>query len=215
MKLFKRTDTLKKVRADNLVAGVIYGKKLESTPIQVEYKDFKQHYNEFGKSMTFKATLEGKTHQAYIKEVQLDPLNHQNVLHFDMIKVSATDTITAEIPVYVTNKEHLEAKGVIVQLLVPRVEAEYRVGKGVSNFEVSVEGLDVGDAIYVKDLEVPEDLKILEDPERMIINITEPYYDESDFETPTADADDMEVEAIKQDAEDQDEEDTEDEEKEA
>ncbi len=210
MKLVKRTEKLKNIRANNLVAGVIYGKKLASTPIQVDYKDFKQHYNQYGKSMTFKAKLDGKTHQAYIKEVQLDPLNHQNILHFDLIKVSATDTITAEIPVYVTDKERLEEKGVIVQLIVPRILTEYGVGKGISNFEVSVADLDVGDAIYVKDLTVAEGLKILEDPERMIINITEPYYDESDFETPTADDDDMDVEVIKQDAEDTEETDEED-----
>ena len=208
MKLLKRTEKAKQVRAENSVAGVIYGKRIESTPVQVDYKDFMKHYYQYGKSMTFKTTLDGKTHQAYIKEVQLDPLNKKTVLHFDLIKVTATDTITANIPVFVTNKEHLEAKGVIVQLLTPTVMSEYAVGKGVTNFEISVEGLDVGDAIYVKDIELVEGLKILDDPEKMVINITEPYYDESDFETPTSDDEDVEVEAIKQ-TEDDSEEDTE------
>ncbi len=203
MKLVKRTDKIKKVRANNLVAGVIYGKRIESTPIQVDYKDFMQHYYKFGKSMTFKVTFEGKNHQVYIKDIQFDPINHQNVLHFDIIKVTASDTITANIPVYVTDKERLEEKGVIVQLIVSAIETEYAVGKGVSNFVVSVKDLDVGDVVRVKDLDVAEGLKILEDPERMIINITEPHYDESDFETPTSEDEDMDVEAIKQTDEDE------------
>ena len=196
MKLTERSGTLKQIRAANMVPGVIYGKKISSTPVQVEYKDFMKHYHDFGTSMTFKVKYEGKTHQVYIKEVQVDPLNLNNFLHFDLIKVSASDTISADIPVYLSNKDKVEAKGLIVQLIAQTVLTEYQVGKGVSNFTLDVSTLEQGDAIYIKDIELAEGLKILDDPEKMVVNVTLPSMEEEPEES--ADDEEVEVEAIKQ-----------------
>ncbi|MFH5881979.1 50S ribosomal protein L25 [Liberiplasma polymorphum] len=196
MKIELRNEPLKEVRADNMIPGVIYGKRIDSTPVKVDYKEFMKNYYQHGKSMTFKIKLDGKSHQVYIKDVQLDPLNQRNVVHFDLIKVTATSTITADIPVHLINKDTVEAKGYVVQQIANAVHTEYGVGKGINNFQVDVEGLEQGDALYIKDLNVPEGIKILDDPEKMIVNVTMPTIEEE----PEDDEDEevVEVEAIKQ-----------------
>ncbi len=214
MKLSLRQDSLRKVRENDLVPGVIYGRKIDSTPVQADAVEFGKLYRKNGTSMTFKVKLDGKQHQVYIKEVQKDPLNYNRILHFDLIKVTAQDRITADIPVYLINKAEVEARGLVVQLINDTIETEFSPGAGVSSFELDVNGLEDGDALRVKDLDVAEGLKVLEDPEKMIVNVTEPTYEDEPTEEEEAveDDEDVEVEAIKQKG-DRDEE-TDDEDKE-
>ena len=40
----------KKVRRDGYVPGVLYGRKVKSTPISLQYKEFEKVYNEAGES---------------------------------------------------------------------------------------------------------------------------------------------------------------------
>ncbi len=196
MKLEARKNPLKEVRANHQVAGVIYGKRIDSQPIQVDYKDFMNHYHEYGTSMVFKSKLEGKTHQVYIKDVQVDPLNINNILHFDLIKVTATDTITADIPVHLANKDVVEGRGLVVQLIANTINTEFSPGSGVNSFEIDVKDMEEGDAFYIKDMDIPEGIKVLDDLEKMVVNVSEPEYEEEP-EEPTEE-ENVEVEAIKQ-----------------
>lgn len=196
MKLELRTSPLKIVRKNQQVAGVIYGRRIDSKPIQVEYQEFMNTYYKFGTSMTFKVRLEGKNHQVYIKEVQTDPLNTKNILHFDLIKVTASDTITADIPLRLLNKDEVEKRGLVVQLIAQTIESEYSPGKGVNTFELDVTGLEAGDSFRIKDISIPEGIKVLDDPEKMVVNVSEPEYEEEPEEG--LEEEEVEVEAIKQ-----------------
>ncbi len=198
----KRTEKLAVIRNDRKVPGVIYGKKMESTPVQVDYKEFLKTYRQYGKSMSFKIKLGGKNHTVYFKAIQVDPINQLNFLHFDLQKVSVTDTITAQIPLYLIGKDIVEKKGLVVQQLVSSVETEFPVSQGISNFELNVSELEGNDTLHIKDIELPSGFKILNNADQMIVNVSYPHYDEE--ETTDEVEEDVEVEAIKQkgDAED-------------
>jgi large subunit ribosomal protein L25 len=200
MKLEQRKESLNVIRSNNKVPGIMYGKNIDATSVAADYKEFIQHLGEFGKSMTFKVKLDGKTHQVYIKDVQVDPLNQRNIVHFDLIRVTASSTITAEIPVYLDHKEKVESRGMIVQQLLNTVETEYGVGKGIQAFHIDVSTLDQGDALYVKDIEVPEGLKILEDAEKMVVNVVMPTIES---EPTDEEEEEVEVEVINQKSEDE------------
>ena len=135
MELEMRKEKKTLTRKQQMVPGVLYGRTIKSIAVKVGAKELKKAYRDFGKSITFKAKLEGKAHQVYIKDIQNDPLDRNKILHFDMIKVSASDKMTANIPVHEIGKSDVEKKGFIVQLLTPTLEAEYQVGKGVASIE--------------------------------------------------------------------------------
>jgi len=201
MKIEKRTEKLKDVRAQEKVAGVIYGKNIKSQPIQVDYKEFVKAYHEFGQSMTFKAKLGSRNHTVYFKDIQIDAINPNNFVHFDLQKVSASDTITADIPIYIVGKEVVEKKGLIVQQILDSVETEFPVSEGISNFELDVSALEGNDTLSVGDLECPEGFIIHQDKDALVINVTYPSYDEEEEETD--EEEEVEVEAIKQKDEDE------------
>ncbi len=203
MKAEKRTEKLKDLRANSLVPGVLYGKGIEPTPIKINYKDFVHTYQQYGKSMTFEITLGGKKHQVYFKEVQVDPIRHNHVLHFDLQKIAADDTITAEIPVDVLNRDEVEKRGLVVEQIYNVVETDFPAGSGISSFELDVTGLEGNDALRISDLDLPEGFKPLVDEDEIIVSISFPQ-EEEEIEEESTEDEELEVEAIKQKDDDDD-----------
>ncbi len=205
MKLEKRTEKLKTVREAQKVPGIVYGKDIEPTPVQTPYTDFVKTFSEFGKSMTFNADLAGETHMLYFKAIQVDPIRQNNILHFDLQKVTASETISADIPLVLHGRETIEKKGLVVEQINNTVETEFPAGSGISQFELDVSELEGNETMTVTDLDLPEGFKVLEDDEKILVAVNYPQEEEEPEEEETTD-EELEVEAIKQKGEDEEEE---------
>ncbi len=173
MKLELRTEQLRKVRIAQMVPGVMYGKSIDSISVQASDKELKKALETYGKSMTFKVKIEGKTHFVYIKNIQTTILRPKEIIHFDLHRVSETDTLTNVIPLVFIGKEVFHTSKLYAQEEMTEVQAEYLPGHGVSKIEIDVSKLELGEFIQVKDIDLGENLKIIEDPEQVIVSIKE------------------------------------------
>jgi large subunit ribosomal protein L25 len=208
MKIEKRTDSLKNVRGNHLVPGVLFGKTIEPVSIQVDEKVFNDMFAEKGMTQTFEVKLGRSKHLVYIKDVQRDIIKHNQFLNIKLQKVSKDDTITADIPLNIIGREKVEKPGIIVSIPMDSLEIEYNVGQGVAHIDVDVSEMQVGDSLAVKDLVIPEGLKVLVNPEQTVVSIIETSYDEEALEADTEEVDAGDVEVITE----KDDEDVEDEE---
>ena len=173
MKLILRNRPLNDVRRDLMVPGVIFGKSIESTSVEVEDKALKDALKAYGKSRTFQVTLAGKKHNVYIKNVQTKVLKPNDIIHFDLHRIADDETITAMIPLVFEGREQLDKDRKYVQTYLPGIECEYYAGQGLDNFTFDVSEADVGFTVYIKDLEVSDKLKIHHNPDQMIFQIKE------------------------------------------
>ena len=71
-----------KIRQQDLVPGVLYGKGEETTHIQVDRRNFEKVYKSSGMSTLIDLELEENTLPVLIKEVQMHPFKNQ-YLHVD------------------------------------------------------------------------------------------------------------------------------------
>ncbi|MBI9010387.1 MAG: 50S ribosomal protein L25 [Tenericutes bacterium] len=201
MKVELRVEPLRVVRSDGKVPGVIFGKNFVPVSVQVEEKDLNATVHQYGHSQTFNIKLGKTTHTVYIKEIQRDIINPHHYLNVKLQKVGKGDTITSNIPLNIIGKEFVEKANVSVQLVSDSVEVEFEVGKGVSSIDLDISKLVAGDSIRVKELTIPKGLKVLANPEELILNIIETKPEEVE-ETEEAGiefgADPTKVEAIKQ-----------------
>lgn len=173
MKLELRTEKLRKVRVMHKIPGVMFGKSIESTSIQVDEKEFKDALKTYGKSMTFEATLDGKKHQVYIQNVETLVLKPQDIIHFDLHRVAETETISAVLHIVLVGKEVFYDSGSFINEEMNEVHAEFKPGHGISKITIDVSKMKEGDVVRVKDLDVPEDVKIMADPEHVVLEIRE------------------------------------------
>lgn len=201
MKLELRSNKAPKLRKMDIIPGVIYGKGIESTPVQVHYYEyFLKTIAEYGLSRTFPVTLGRKKHIVYFKEVQRDPMNVNRFLHFDLQKVAADDTITSDVVLHFLGREAVEKNNLILTFDTTEINVEYTVGEGVASIDVDLSGMQVGDYIYVKDLVVPEGLTVHTDPDDIVAKLAYAKAHEEPEEV-DPEAEPVEVEALKQSAE--------------
>lgn len=204
MKVEKRTEPLRLVRNAKKVPGVIFGKGIVPLSIQVDENELLDTIRNYGYSQTFKIKIGSVSHTVYIKEVQRDVVNHNHYLNVKLLKVGKGDTIVANIPINFIGKEEIEKPSVALHIITDNVEVEYEVGKGVSHIDVDISKMEVGQTLYIKDLKMPEGLKVHDDANNTLVSLSDVYLpdpeEETEEEVKEPDQDPSKVEAIKQKA---------------
>ncbi len=111
---------------------------------------------------------------ALIQEVQHHALK-RNVLHVDFHAVRADEVIHSEIPVETLGEPiGVKSYGGILELAMHSVEVECLPKDLPEVISLDVSALNVGDAIHIKDLVLPEGVKARADGELTVIRVAAP-----------------------------------------
>ncbi|MFH0993130.1 MAG: 50S ribosomal protein L25 [bacterium] len=173
MKVEKRTENVRIVRKMNKVPGVLFGKAITPVPIQVDEKELHDTYRQYEKTQAFTVKLGKDSHQVYIKNLQIDITNRNHLLNVELLKVGKGDVIAAKIPLHIIGRDVIEQNGHIVQVVDNGIEVEFAVGQGVSRFDVDISHLKVNDVIHIRDIQMPPGIKLVDNPEKVLIHIAE------------------------------------------
>ncbi len=168
------TREVKHLRKEGWIPGIIYGHGEKSRPIMIKEEELKNVLH----TMHSEATLlnldyEGKKLQVLMREISRNPLN-EKLLHVDFQHIHENE----EINVHVILEFQGEAKGVeeggilniehrdLIVRCLPKDIPEKIV--------VDVTNLEIGHSIHIKDLQIPEGVKVEEDPSSTVVNILSP-----------------------------------------
>jgi len=155
--------------------AVVYGKEVESTPLEVAENPFLKVFANAGESALVDLIIEGenKPRKVLISAVQYDPVSSKP-LHINFHQVNLTEKITTNVPVEVTGESPAvkDGKGIIITL-IDEIEVECLPAYIPKNFIVDVSKLsEVDDFIAVKNLSYDKDkIKIDLDPEELIVKV--------------------------------------------
>lgn len=174
MKIQIREEKPAVVRSEDMIPGVLYGHSMEPKSIKVPRKEFFKEYERHGQSSVFSCELDGANHKVYIKDLQRDVLNHEKVIHFDLLKVTAKDKIHARIPIHLEGKDFVEKGGLIVQQIMTDLDAKYSINESPEDINIDVSKMEVGDTLLLSDVKLPDYLEVLEDMESVVVTVTAP-----------------------------------------
>jgi large subunit ribosomal protein L25 len=171
-----RTVVGKQVRAlrrQGIVPVVVYGAHTEPMLLQASNKELTRVLRQAGGSRLIKVSAGGKTHMTLAREIQREPISGQ-ILHIDLLAVSMTELLRTAVPLSLDGKSPAVRRGEGVLLTgLDSIEIECLPTDLPDRIRVDLGGLEkVGDAIYVKDLQVPDTIKILTEPDEMVARIT-------------------------------------------
>lgn len=102
-----------------------------------------------------------------IKDVQYDHLGHLPI-HMDLARVDLDERVTVRVAIELRGVPKGASEGGLLEQLMPDVEVECRVTDIPDTLHPVVTDLNVGDALYVKDLELPEGVRALVDGEERV-----------------------------------------------
>ena len=172
----KRTVTGKQVKAlrrAGKLPAVIYGYGIDPISIVLDAHSASRILARASSSTLVTIELAGKQYPTLVREKQLDFIRN-SLIHVDFLAVSMTEKITANVGVHIEGEAPaVKEFGAILVTNLTELEVECLASDLPERFVVDVSGLaEIGDGVYVRDLEVPTNVEILTDLDEMIIVAT-------------------------------------------
>ena len=165
----------RKLRQDGKIPAVVYGGHREAVPIVVDRKAVSEliQKSQHGVRSIFLLKMAGTDQQrhAMIKDIQMDPISRR-MTHIDFVRVVMDEVVRVTIPVHHTGTAIGVKEGGLLDFQVRDLHVECLPGAIPDAIEVDVSNLGVHDYIRIGDLELPEGVKVLDDPERVVVGVT-------------------------------------------
>jgi large subunit ribosomal protein L25 len=176
----KGKQAAKRLRREGRVPAVLYGGKAPQA-ISVDPKAvLKMIHGHEGSTQLLNLTENGgtATRMAIIRDMQFDPVS-EDLLHVDLQEVSADRAINVSVAVHPVG----EAIGVrdtkgILNLVLHEINVSCLPTSIPQRIDADVTNLAIGDVLTVRDLLVPEGVRVLNDPGQAVATVSPPMAEE-------------------------------------
>jgi large subunit ribosomal protein L25 len=175
----------RRLRKTGVVPGVLYG---SGEPIAIAV-----HERELRRALTGAAGLhsildveidgKGSTHASILKEYQVDPVRG-GVTHVDLQEVRLDKPITASVSLHLIGGDvapGVKEGGVLSQPL-RELNVEALPLEVPEHIEIDVSGMEMGGTLRIGDVEAPEGVTLLDDPDQVVATVTAPMREEEPTE---------------------------------
>ena len=172
---------VKRLRSDGLVPITVYGPKTDPVNLQVQYRPLEVLLMRAGGTNLIDLKVNGDTHTVLAREVQRDVIRG-DILHADFFALDLTSTIQAEIPIQLVNESPVVAARQGILLTGPNTLTIETMATNLMNqIEIDLSVLEeLGQGIYVSDLDLGEEVQIINDPEEMIARVVQTSADRAE-----------------------------------
>ena len=174
----------KSTRREGKIPAILYGKTVTPTPLAVNEKEFHRvtHTKAGGNvliSLKIDAAKTKKDTTCLIKEVQRNPVTDQ-IFHVDFTAISLTEKIHIKVPLIVRDADQAAGikEGGVLDLVHHEIEVECLPTEIPERFEASVKHLKIGDAIHLKELEIPKGVTPVLAADEVVIALHPPHKEE-------------------------------------
>lgn len=164
------TGEARQLRREGRVPAVAYGAGLESIPVHVDALELLHALStEAGENAIITLEIGGDRHTTLARGVHRHPVK-RHVLHLDFVAVDTLKKTTMDIPLIVRG----EVEGGVVNQVMTSLAVSVLPLEAPDSIEVSVDGLEIGANLRVRDLPLPEGVEGNDDPDRTAVTITLP-----------------------------------------
>ncbi|MFB6182050.1 MAG: 50S ribosomal protein L25 [Candidatus Magasanikbacteria bacterium] len=191
-----------KIREEGQIPAVVYGPEIESTSITVDNMDFRNLFKQAGVSNLVDLNIkdEDESIKVLIQDMQYDPVKN-NVIHADFKQVPMGQELEANIPIeFVGTAPAVKAHGGVLLKELEEIKVKCLPDALVDHIEVDLSQLEeIDDTIFVRDLDVPEDIEIQNDDDLLVAKASEVTVEEfEEEEEEEMSIEDVEVEGEKE-----------------
>lgn len=163
---------VRKLRRDGKLPAIIYGHKVEPTALSLDLKEATKILSPLTGSSLVTVSIEGIEKAALVREKQKDYIKG-TLLHVDFQVVSLTEKLTTGVEIELTGIAPAvkDYNGVVVSGLA-EIKVECLPQDLPEKIVVDISNLlNIGDAIYVRDLQAIDNVTILDNPEELIATV--------------------------------------------
>ncbi len=184
------TRTARRLRGQGRVPGVVYGHKEETLSVSVATDDLVSAIRHGARVVDLRS--DAGLQKAQIAELQWDHLGHE-VLHVDFRRVAADERIHVTVPIEVRGIAPGVTAGGVLDQPIHTLSVECPADSVPESIRVNINELQLGGAIHVRDLHLPDGVKALADPDAIVVHVTAPQAEPEAAAAPGAEQAEPEV----------------------
>ena len=198
LKATKRDVTGKQVKAlrrSGQLPGIIYGRHVSPVSIALDAHSASLALSKLTSSSLVTINVDGTEYPALVREKQRNYIKN-TLLHVDFLAVNLTEKIRTSVNIEIVGLSLAvkDFNAVLVNHLT-ELEVECLPTDLPERILVDLDPIkQVGDAIHVRDIVVSDNVRVLDDPDEMIVVAT--YAKEEEVETPAAAGEAVAAEAV-------------------
>jgi len=170
---------VRKLKAQGVVPAVIYGAKDKAEPLQVSRRDINAMLSHAaGENILVELEIAGKSRLALVQEVQHAPLGNA-ILHVDFHAVSMDEVIQADVPLEPTGVANgVKNMGGLLEQNLRSLAIECLPRDLPDVIAVDVSALNIGDAIHVREIQLPAGVTTRVQPDLTAFSVLAPTVEE-------------------------------------
>ena len=162
--------TARRLRAEGLVPGVVYGGGGDPVSLSVNERDLRVALAT--QSALIDLSLDGKAEPVLVRDQQRHPVSGRTT-HVDLIRVDLTKKVQSLVAVHVTGAE--DSPGIrfggLLEQIIREVTVECLPTAIPESLEVDASAMEIGDSLHVSDLAAPEGTVIIDEGDIVIATL--------------------------------------------
>ncbi|MCP4667148.1 MAG: 50S ribosomal protein L25 [Deltaproteobacteria bacterium] len=176
----------RKLRENNQIPAIFYGPETDTVMLSVDYPELNRILKQSAsENIIFDLKIDSgkraKTKKAMLKELQVDPIE-ETYLHADFYEISMTQEITVPIPIHLVNTPVGVTEGGVLQHVRRELTISCMPEDLLDALEVDVSGLNIGDSVHIRDMVIPEGIKLEEEDHLTVAVVAAPTVREEELE---------------------------------
>jgi large subunit ribosomal protein L25 len=164
------------LRRRGITPAHLFGHNLESVSLQCDTIELKKivAYAGTTRLVSLKITGEEGPKSVFVREIQRDALG-KNLLHVDFYQVKKGEKITADIPIVLVGEAPaMKGKGRLLSRGITELNIECLPENVPPQIEVDISTLlELEQAIHVRDIILDPAITVNDDPEQLVVKVTE------------------------------------------
>lgn len=161
------------LRRQGLIPAVLYGPHLDPIPLSLAESDVRRLFSQITRSTMVELQVGGQIHRVFVKDVQIDPITTE-FLHLDFYVPEAGRVLEMSIPVKIQGEAPGVKEGGVLEVLHAEIPVEAPPERIPAQILVDVSQLGLDEAILVRDLSWPEEVRPLLPPEDAVVVVVPP-----------------------------------------
>lgn len=170
-------NAMRRIRKAGGTPGIIFGRSGHTTPITFSARDLDATLHASGKGLNtlMAISVTGEKEEeiplAIVKEYQLEPVSH-DFLHVSFFRVHTDRLMQFEVPVLIKGTSiGVKDQGGHMEVIRREVLLECLPTDVPVNIVVDVSEMEMGDSMMSAELDLPENVKYVGDPDEPIVTI--------------------------------------------
>lgn len=169
-----RTETgkrpVRRLRRDGSVPAVLYGHGEKSVNLTIPATEVSSAVRHGSRLVELKGDLAEK---AFIRELQWDTYGLV-VRHMDLTRISEHERVRVQVAVELRGEAPGVKEGGVIEHSLHELSIECPVSAIPDKVYVNLKTLNKGDQVKVSDLTIPEGVKVLTNPDEIVVQCVEP-----------------------------------------